>query len=199
MRHHRLIFAVVLLLVSALPALGQDSIDNVVVTGDVTNIVLCHHDNDAWIYRLSIRLHVKNVGKQPLIISAASAMTDYYKVATTPENLSAKTFSHIGWVTSGGPSEPSPVPGKPVRPFKVVTPNESIDIEVDLRAIVTAELKPGSAYLQIVAENWPDYTDEYIAKLKRAWSSYGVLWAHSLHSHPISFTVPLKVRAVRCP
>ena len=92
-----------------------------------------------------------------------------------------------------------PSAGEPTKPFKAIAPNESVDIEVDLRTIVTAELEPGSAYLQIVAENWPSYYDEYITKLKHAWSSNGIFWAHSFHSDPISFTVPDKIRAVRCP
>lgn len=199
MTDYRLKLAVVLVLVVALRAPGQTAVDNVVVTGDVTNIVLCYHEDDAWIYRVSIRLHAKNIGTQPVIISSSRALTDYYKIGATPLDLSTKSFSHIGWVTSGGPTESNAVPEKPLKPFKVVPPNQAIDIEIDLRAGVNAELKPGSAYLQIVAENWPEYSDEYIAKLKRAWSSYGVLWAHSFHSDAISFTVPGNVRKVRCP
>ncbi len=60
-------------------------------------------------------------------------------------------------------------------------------------------LKPVSAFLQIVAENWPDYSDEYIAKLKGAWSSNEVLWEHSLHSEAISFAVPSNLREAHCP
>jgi hypothetical protein len=179
--------------------LGQKSSDDVIVTGEVSKVVLCNHDEDDWIYRLLIRLHAKNVGSRPIIISAASGMTDYYKVATTLDSLSTKQYAHLGWVTSGPPSEPNTVPKKPVKPFKVVAPSGTVDIDVDLRAIVIGELKPGTVYLQIVAENWPDYSDEYIAKLKRAWSSHGILWAHSLHSEPIAFVVPSNLKEVGCP
>ena len=198
MRHHGLTITGVLLLAISVPALGQQSVDDVVVTGEVTKVMLCNHNESDWIYRLIVRLHAKNVGSRPIIISAAGAMTDYYKIAATLDSLSAKQYAHLGWVTSGWPTEGSAVPDKPVKPFKVVAPNETVDIDVDLRAIVIGELKPGTAYLQVVAENWPEYSDEYIAKLKRAWSSHGTLWTHSLHSEPIAFVMPPNLKEVRC-
>jgi hypothetical protein len=199
MRHQGLTVTVVLLLTIYVPASGQKSIDDVVVAGEVSQIVLCNHDEDAWIYRLLIRLHAKNVGSRPIIMSAASGIPDYYKFATALDTLSTKQYAHRGWVTSSSPSEPKTVAERPVKPFTLVAPKGTIDIDVELRAVVIAELKPGTNYLQIVAENWPEYSEEYIAKLKRAWSSDGILWVHSLHSEPIAFVVPSNLKEVRCP
>jgi hypothetical protein len=199
MRQFGLLFTVVLLLSSSPPAFVQKPVDGVVVTGDVTDIVLCSHEDGAWIYRLIIKLHAKNVGLRPVIVSGADAMTDYYKVANTLNSLKSKQYAHIGWVTSAPQGNTKKVPETPVKPFKVVAPNASIDINIDLRAIVVGELKPGSEYLQLVAENWPDSSDDYIPRITRAWSSYGILWAHSLHSEPIAFVVPPNLKKVRCP
>jgi len=194
-----LFFTVIILLSGALPTFSQKPPDGVVVTGDVTNIVLCSNDDDVWNYRLVIKLHAKNVGARPVIISSANALTDYYKVANTVDSLKTMQYVHIGWVTHGSPGDPKTVPDRPVKPFDVVVPNNSIDIDVDLRVIAANELKPGPAYLQVVAENWPDYSKDYIAKIRQAWSSHGSLWEHSLHSESIAFVVPSKLKKVRCP
>jgi hypothetical protein len=199
MQTYGLFFTVIILLSGALLVFSQKPLDDVVVTGNVTNIVLCSHDDDVWNYRLVIKLHAKNVGTRPLIISAADALTDYYKVANTVDSLKTMQYAHIGWVTAGSPSDPKAVPDHPVKPFNVVAPNDSIDIDVDLRVIATNELKPGPAYLQVVAENWPDYSKDYIAKIRQAWSSHGFLWERSLHSETIAFVVPSKLKKIRCP
>lgn len=199
MTFSRSAFALLLGLAITVPCSGQTAVENIVVAGEVTKLVLCSSESGVWIYNFSIRLHAKNIGTKPLIMSSHSAVTDYYKIGATVSDLSSMNFSHIGWVTSGGASEPTAVSKKLFKPFKVVPPNQSIDIQVDLRAAVMDELKPGSAYLQIVAENWPGYSDTYVAKLRHAWSSYGQLWVHSLHSEVISFAVPDKPTKVRCP
>ena len=188
---------VVVLLIISVPAAGQKQIDDVVITGDVTNVTLCHQQDDARVYKISIRLQARNVGTEPVIISTASAMTDFYKIANTLEDLQSKGYAHIGWVTSG-PGDPKSVPLTPVKPFRVVAPNTSVDISVDLRATMIGELKSGPTYIQIVAENWPDYSDSYTEKLKSAWRSRGILWAHSLHPEPIAFVVPARVANARC-
>jgi hypothetical protein len=56
---------------------------------------------------------------------------------------------------SGSSGDPKTVPEIPVKPFKVVAPNDSLEIKVNLRARVIRGLKPGVAGLQLVAENWP--------------------------------------------
>jgi hypothetical protein len=170
----------------------------VVINGEVTNITLCNHQDDAWVYNITIRLQARNVGAEPVIISTADAMTDFYKIANTLEDLQAKGFAHIGWVTSG-PGDPRSVPSAPVKPFKVVSPNTSVNINVEVRAIVIGELKPGPTYIQIVAENWPDYSDAYTDKLRSAWRSQGILWSHSLHTEPIAFVLPSNMKPARCP
>ena len=190
-------FALILLSV-CIPATGQQAMDGIVVTGDVTSVVLCNQQDDASIYGITIKLHAKNVSTEPVIVSAADGMTDFYKIATSLNDLQAKEYAHIGWVTSG-PGDPKSVPSMPVKPFRVVAPNASVDINVDVGAIVIGELKPGAAYIQIVAENWPDYSDAYTDKIKLAWKSHGILWAHSLHPQPIAFVVPSPVKRARCP
>ena len=40
-------------------------------------------------------------------------------------------------------------------------------------------LKPDLTHIQVVAENWPEYSDGYIGKLKVASNSHGLLWAQS--------------------
>ena len=197
MPHHPLLPLVVLLTI-CLPVVCQKPMDGVVITGDVTNITLCDRQTDAWVYKISIRLHARNVGPEPVIISSNNGMTDFYKIANTLDDLQAKEYAHIGWVTSGS-VDPKLVPSAPVNPFRVVPPNTSVDIKVDVRVIVIGELKPGSAYIQIVAENWPAYSDAYTERVREAWKSQGILWAHSLHPEPIAFMVPTSVRRARCP
>ena len=85
-----------------------------------------------------------------------------------------------------------------MKPFKVVLPGKSLDISVDFRVLGSNDLKPGSAYAQVIAENWPEYSEEYTLKIKRAWSATGNLWTHSLQSEPIAFVLP-NLRQVRCP
>ena len=187
-----------LLFVSPL-SFGQKPIDDVLVTGDVTKIVLCHQEDEVRIYNLTITLRAKNIGARPAIISSANATTDFYKLANTLDQLNATNYAHIGWVTSGSPGDPKSAPDAPVAPFKAVPPNGSIDISVELRAIVMESLKPGSAYVQLVAENWPDYSDDYTAKIRRSWAPAGNLWAHSLHSEPIAFVMPAHLKQVSCP
>ena len=180
------------------PVVGQTAMDGVVVTGNVTKVVLCDKQNDAWIYRITLKLHARNVGTEPAIISGADGITNYYKIANTLDDLHAKRYAHIGWVTSG-PEDPKVVPSIPVKPFRVVAPNGSVDINVDLRAVVIGELKPGAAYIQIVAENWPAYSDAYTEKIKAMWKSHGILWAHSIHPEPIAFVMSSSVKRARCP
>jgi len=188
----------VVLLTLSTPAVSQKQIDDVVITGDVTKVTLCNQQDDASVYNITVRLHARNVGTEPVIISAASAMTDYYKIANTLDDLQSKGYAHIGWVTSG-PGDPKSVPSAPVKPFRVLSPTTSVDISVDVRAIVIGELKSGPTYIQIVAENWPDYSDTYTEKIRSAWRSKGILWAHSLHPEPIAFVVPSRVEHARCP
>jgi hypothetical protein len=200
MRNFGLLLTFFILLSGNLQALGHKQIDNVVVTGDVTDIVLCRQkEKDIWIYRLRIKLRAKNVGTSPVIISSASAMTDFYKIADTIENLETIQYAHIGWVAAGSPGDPKTIPSRPTKPFMVVAPNNSLDIDVDLRAISLTELPAGPYVLQIIAENWPLYSNEYVSKLRQAWSSQGSLWAHSLHSEQIPFVVPANLKKVRCP
>ena len=149
-------------------------------------------------YKITIRLQAKNAGVEPVIISTADAMTDFYKIANTLEDLQTKGYAHIGWVSSG-PGDPRSVPSAPVKPFRVVAPNTSVNINVDAGVMVIGELKPGPAYIQVVAENWPDYSDSYTEKIRSAWRSKGVLWSHSLHTEPIAFVVPSPVKRGRCP
>ena len=179
-------------------AVGQQAMDGVVVTGDVTNVVLCDQQDDAWIYQISIKLHAKNLGTEPVILSGADGMTDYYKIANTLNDLKATEYAHIGWVTSGRPGDPKSVPSMPVTPFTIVAPSASVGISVGLRAIVIGELKPGLTYIQIVAENWPDYSDVYTEKIRVAWKSHGILWSYSLHSEPIEFIMP-SLKRTQCP
>lgn len=196
-RRHIFHLFVVLLTISA-PAAGQKPIDGVVITGEVTNITLCSQQDDARGYKIEIKLQARNAGTEPVIISTAFAMTDFYKIANTLDDLQKKGYAHIGWVSSG-PGDPKSVPSAPVKPFTVVPPNTSVDISVDLRAIVIGELKSGQTYIQIVAENWPDYSDSYTEKIRSAWRSQGILWSHSLHPEPIAFVVPSPVEQAHCP
>jgi hypothetical protein len=191
-------FFVLLLFSVCIPALGQKAIDGVVITGDVTNVVLCNQQDDTWIYRITIKLHAQNVGTEPVIVSGADGLTDFYKFANTLNDLQAKGYAHIGWVTSD-PGDPKSVPSRLLKPFRVVAPNASVDINVEVRALVIGELKPGATYIQIVAENWPGYSDAYTDRIKVAWKSHGNLWAHSLHPEPIEFIMPSRVKRVRCP
>jgi len=194
--HHGPLFALLLLSVFSAAA-GQEPMDGVVVTGDVTGVVLCNRQEDVWTYRIKIKLHAQNAGTEPVIISGADGMTDFYKVATSLDELHAKSYAHIGRVTSG-PGDPKSVPAMPVKPFRLVAPNDGVDINVEVPATVIGELKPGASYIQIVAENWPDYSDAYTEKIKAAWKSHGILWAHSLHPEPIAFLMPTQVKRVRC-
>ena len=187
----------VVLLTICAPAAGQKQIDGVSITGEVTNVALCSQQDDARVYRIEIKLQARNAGTEPVIISTASAMTDFYKIANTLDDLQKKGYAHIGWVTSG-PGDPKSVPSAPVKPFSVVPPNTNVDIAVDLHAIVIGKLKPGPTYIQIVAENWPDYSDTYTEKIRLAWRSQGILWSHSLHPEPIAFVVPSRVEQARC-
>ena len=196
--HRQRLFLLVLLPTICAPVVCQKPIDDLVVTGEVTKVTLCSHQSDAWVYKISIVLNAKNVGPGPLISSTASGMTDFYKIAPSLDELQAKEYAHIGWITSG-PGDPKSVPSTPVKPFRVVPPKTGAQINVDVGAIVIGELKPGPAYIQIVAENWPDYSDRYTEKVREAWKSQGVLWAHSLHSEPIAFVVPSTVNRARCP
>jgi len=200
MAHYGILQTLVLiLLLGSTSSYGQKPMDDVLVTGDVTNIVLCDQDSDVRIYKLTIKLQAKNIGARAVIISAADAMADFYKFANTVEALNAKQYAHIGWVTSGSQGDPKTVPADPAKPFRVVAPNGSIDINVDFRAIVVDELKPGHIYVQVVAENWPDYSDDYVRKIRRSWNKVGNLWAHSLHSGPIAFVMPANLKQIRCP
>jgi len=186
------------LLFSANQTYGQKIVDGVIITGDVTDVTFCDHKDDTWIYDLKIRLHAKNVNNHPVIISSAGALIYYYKTAISVENLKAVEFIHNGWVTSGSRGDPKSIPDKPVKPFKVIASNDSIDIATDLRLILFREPKYGTTFLQVVAENWPDYSKEYIAKIRTAWSSKGALWEHSLHSEPISFMFPSNLKETHC-
>jgi hypothetical protein len=181
-----------------IPVSGQHPIDNVVVTGDVTNVVLCSRQDDARVYKITIKLHAKNGGTEPVIISGADGMTDFYKIANTLQDLQDTKYTHIGWVTSGS-RDPKSVPSTPAKPFRVVAPHARVDINVDLRHVVIGELKPGSTYIELIAENWPHYSDSYTRRLRQAWKKHGILWAHSLHSEPITFVVPSVVKRAHCP
>ena len=190
-------FTFVVILVSGFcsAARGQ-KIDGVVVTGDVRKIVLCH-SHARKPYDLFITLHAKNVGAKPVIISTAHAMTDYYKFARHKFGLGFTEYSHLSWATFSRDGDPEPIPGSPVMPFKVVAPNEIVDIAVDLRTL-TEKFEPGTHYLQLVAENWPNYSDKYIERVRATWKAHGVLWAHSLHSKPISFVVSKDLQETKC-
>lgn len=194
---HLVLLLVALLTISA-PAAGQKPVDDVVITGEVTNVTLCSHQDDVWGYKITIRLQARNAGVEPVIISTADAMTDFYKIANTLEDLQTKGYAHIGWVSSG-PGDPRSVPSAPVKPFRVVAPNTTVNINVDAGVMVIGELKSGPTYIQIVAENWPDYSDAYTEKIRSAWRSQGILWSHSLHTEPIAFVVPSPVKRARCP
>src|SRR6185369_9831283 len=198
MRHSLIGIGLFLCLTGAGTALGQNPVNDVLVTGQVTKVMLCSHDSDAWIYRFVIRMQAKNVGTRPVIISNAFAQADYYKVATSLDKLNTQQYAHIGWVTSGVVKDPKSVPTQLVAPFKAVAPKGSVNIDVDFRAIIIGELHPGPSYIQVVAENWPEYSQEYIAKLRAAWNSHGLLWAHSLHTEPISFVMPAGLLDAPC-
>jgi len=179
-------------------ALAQEPIEEVVVTGHVRKVVLCTREPYTWIYRFSIRMQAKNTGTRPVIISSAQATVVYYKVANQVDELSRGEYAHIGWVTSGPGKDPKSVPRRPVAPFKTVAPGGRINIDVDFRAVRTRELTPGPIYVQVIAENWPHYSDNYVAKLKQAWQPQGLLWAHSLHSQPISSILPSRLKVTGC-
>ncbi len=198
MKRNELLLIVIALLFSAIQTYGQKTIDGVTITGDVTEVTLCSYKDDTWIYELKIKLHAKNVSNHPVIISSAGALIYYYKTATSVENLKTIQFNHIGWITSGWQGDPKSIPDKPVKPFKVIASNDSIEIITDLRLIFTSEPKYGTTYLQVVAENWPEYSKEYVTKIRDAWSSEGNLWAHSLHSEPISFVLPPNLKEMHC-
>jgi hypothetical protein len=183
-RHFISIVPVLLLVLGCFPE--QKALDDVVVTGEVTDIGFCRREGDVSTYRLTIKLHARNVGANPVIISSSEAMTDFYRIGESIEDVRAKQYVHIGWVTSG-PGDPKSVPSKPVSPFKVVALDESISIDLDLDVTLIGELKPGQSYIELVAENWPQYSDDYVSKITRAWKAHGVVWAHSLHAEPIPF------------
>src|ERR1044072_9584387 len=111
-KSRHLFHLVVVLLIISVPAAGQKQIPGLLITGDVTNVTLCHQQDDARVYKISIRLQARNVGTEPVIISTASAMTDFYKIANTLDDLQKKGYAHIGWVTSGH-GDPKSVPLTP--------------------------------------------------------------------------------------
>jgi hypothetical protein len=199
MRYSLISIGLLICLTSAVTALGQRPLDDVLVTGQVRKAMLCSRDSDAWIYRFIIRMQAKNVGTRPVIISSAPALVVYYKVATNLDQLNSQQYAHIGWVTSGPDKDPKSVPTQPFSPFETVAPERSVYIDVDFRAVVIGELKPAPIYIQVIAQNWPEYSEEYIGKLKSAWDSHGLLWAHSLQTEPIFFMVPAGLRKARCP
>jgi len=193
------ILLIVLAFAYSLRGSERKAIDDIVVTGEVKNIKQCPRpDKDIWSYQIHIQLHAKNVGPGKSIISTADGIIDFYKLAPDLDTLATKWNIHVGWVTSGPPPDPIEVPKEPVPPFKVVGPGENADIEIDLAAFIMEELKPGTQYVQIVAENWPEYSDKYTARIRDAWKSHGILWEHSLHSEPIQFIVPSKLQETRC-
>ncbi len=198
MKRIKLLLIVTALLFSANQNYAQKIVDGVIVTGDVTDVTFCSYKDDAWIYGLKIKLHAKNVSEHPVIISSASGLIYYYKIATSVESLMARQFAHISWITSGSTGDPKSIPDKPVKPFKVIASNDSIDIVTDLRLIFTSEPKYGINYLQVVAENWPDYSKDYVAKIRDVGSSEGKLWEHSLHSEPLSFVLQSNLKEMGC-
>jgi hypothetical protein len=198
MNRINLLLITIALLLGWSQSYGQKTIDAVTVTGEVTDVSFCSHKNDTWIYQVKIKLHAKNVNTHPIIISSASALIYYYKIATSVENLKAMQFDHIGWITTGSQGDPKSVPDKPVKPFKVVAPNDSVEILTDLRLMFTSEPKYGPSYLQVIGENWPDYSKGYVSKIREAWRLDGDLWAHSLHSEPISFVLPPDLKESPC-
>jgi biopolymer transport protein ExbD len=104
-----LFLVLVALLTISAPAAAQKPIDDVVITGEVTNVTLCNRQGDAWTYKITVKLQARNAGVEPVIISTADAKTDFYKIANTLEDLQAKGYAHIGWVSSG-PGDPKSVP-----------------------------------------------------------------------------------------
>jgi hypothetical protein len=189
-----------LLVASCISVVAQKAIDGVIVTGEVKDAVLCTRPDEAGVYKMlmSIKLHTKNIGPTPVIVSSADANTNYYKFAKTLDDLQVKDYAHIGWVNSG-PVDPTSVPSAPAKPFRVVPPNGSIDINVDFVGIVVEQFEPGTTYVQMIAENWPDYSEDYVKRISGAWKSHGTLWAHSLHPDPIAFVMPAPVKRASCP
>ncbi len=192
------LFLIILALFAPNQTYSQKTVDGIIVTGDVTDVTFCSHKDDTWTYELKIKLQAKNGNNHPVIISSASALIYYYKIAPSVEKLKDIQFNHIGWVTSGSQSDPKSVPEKPVRPFKIIAPNGSVEILTDLRLIFMNKPKYGTVYVQVVGENWPDYSKEYISKIREAWQSEGNLWAHSLHSEPISFVLSPNLKETQC-
>ena len=193
----RVVPAVLSLVLGVEAAIGQQMFDDVRITGQVRKVTLCGHDDEAWYYRFMIKVQARNQGAQPAIISTASGLVVYYKTAPTLDQVKTRHYNHILWMTSGF-RDPS-VPSQIVAPFEIVRPNKTVTIDIDFFAIVSEELKPGPAYIQVIAENWPSYSDEYVVKLKRAWARHGLLWEHSLHTEPILFTVPAGLKKGYCP
>src|SRR5690348_13832806 len=96
-------------LAASVLAQAPKPLDDIVVTGDVTKILLCDEDESVRFYNVTLKLHVKNIGTRAAIVSAADGMTDFYKLANTLEQLNAKTYNHLGWVTSGPLPDPKTV------------------------------------------------------------------------------------------
>jgi hypothetical protein len=198
MKYFRDFFSFLILLLVSFQAFGQTAVEGVVVTGEVTDIAYCGHKDNVWAYNLKIKLQAKNISDQSVLISSYSALIYYYKISNSLDSLKTKEFNHIGWITGGSPGDPKSVPDNPVKPFKIIAPSNSIDIATELRLIFTSEPKYGETYLQVVGENLPDYSKDYVTKIRQAWSSYGSLWKHSLHSEPISFVLSSNLKEAHC-
>ena len=198
MNYFTLLINIIFLLFLSLHPFSQKAQDEVQVTGDVADAIFCSHEADHWNYQIKIKLRAKNISDHPVIISSYDGLVSYYKVADSLEILEKKEFNHIGWITSGPNGDPKSIPTIPQKPFKVIKPNESIEISSDFREIFFHEPTPGKYFLRVVVKNWPDYSREYISKIREAWSSSGSLWQHALDSEPISFVLPTNPKVAAC-
>lgn len=178
--------------------LGQVPLDHVLVTGQIRKVTFCGGRNDFWSYHFSIKAQAKNVGTRRAIISSGSGVVVYFKIAPSVDELNRRPFAHISWYSSGGDSNPS-VPSQIVPPFEIVPPGKGVNIDIDFRAFTVEALKPGPAYILLVADNWPGYSDEYVEKLTKAWLRHGDLWADSVAPPPLLFTVPVGWKKGYCP
>jgi hypothetical protein len=166
----------------------------------LTTTILEHRSCSAEELGLKLRLNIRNVSQQPVILHK---QTEIYRIMVSANASGADQKQYEQDLRYDDPGAQIGLKAPAIFDFTVVDPGAAIDVErtVSLYLFNPARpaerfLKPGSHLLQIAVGAWP-----YIAKpeiYRQQWKEQGYLFSEGLTSLPMAFTVEKDNPVVKC-
>jgi hypothetical protein len=175
--------------------IASDAVGQIHVTGRVEDIQLCSLDKQEANVFITVRLKIKNLGTQRIIVYKSTIVSGD-ALTTSTAKPQEREWSHSEWMVVKS-KRAEDIPDKPSAGFAILEQRNQVEVSLHDRIFGSLPELRHARYLHLRLFN--PWSEKEIAAMESKWAEYGNLWRGDLSPEPIPFKFPAKPQVVQCP